>query len=145
MSRRIEAVTSLTGVTELRRDVTSECRHADAHAAQIRRSAVRQNRPLGSCRSAHASSSPTSSSACVALRAASELATAHAREQPSRAEALENHDDGDGLIAVERAVRRAQCGLGQDALLRVALSSVDHLDARPPAARSGRDVVLVTD
>jgi hypothetical protein len=45
----------------------------------------------------------------LTLGASRELATPHTREQPSRAESLENHDDGDGLVAVKRGVRSTEC------------------------------------
>jgi hypothetical protein len=45
----------------------------------------------------------------LTLGAPSELATPHTREQPSRAESLENHDHGNGVVAAKCGVRGTQC------------------------------------
>jgi hypothetical protein len=60
-----------------------------------------------------------------------EFAALHTRQQSPAAEALEDNDDGDGFVGLERSMGRVDDHPREHAVTRVTRSSVNDVDPRP--------------
>jgi hypothetical protein len=76
-----------------------------------------------------------------ALGAARQLTALRAREQSTGAQALKDDNNGHRFVALERALRRAHGNVGEHSLVRVALATIDDVDARPAAGEIGITLV----